>query len=399
MSLAFGRHAMSIPGPSVIPDRVLQAMHIPAPNIYEGKLVDLTHSLLPDLKKMARTEGDVAIYISNGHGAWEASLANTLEAGDRVLVLYTGRFGRGWAEMAMSLGVDVQSMDFGTALPVDAEAVAETLRADTDHSIKAVLTVHTDTASSVRNDIPALRAAMTEAGHPALLMVDCIASLACEPFEMDDWGVDVMVAGCQKGLMTPPGLGFVFLNEKAKAARNRLTRVSGYWDWVPRIQPNLYYQFFGGTAPTHHLFGLREALTMLLEEEGLEAVWSRHALFARTIWAAIDTWAEGGNLSCNVVDPAHRSIAVTSVQTGEDEAGRLRRWCEDEAGLTLGIGLGLEAPDSHPGDSLFRIGHMGHLSPPMILGTLGTIDAGLKTLGISHGNGAVEAAIRTLSAG
>ncbi len=394
MTLSRGRDLFAIPGPSTIPDRVLRAMHRATPNIYEGELIGLTETVTADLKRLARTEAQAAIYICNGHGAWEAAIANTLAPGDRVLVPATGRFAKGWADMAARLGIETEILDFGTAAPADPAAITTVLKADP--AIRAVLAVHTDTSSSVLNDIPAIRAAIDAANHPALLMADCIASFACDRFEMDAWGVDLAVTACQKGLMTPPGLGFVFAGDKALAARRALLGVSPYWDILPRVEPAIFYQRFCGTAPTHHLYGLREALDMILEE-GLEAVWTRHATFARLIHAAVDRWAETGDLRLNVPDPAHRSNAVTTIRTAPGDGDRLRAWCDAEAGLTLGVGLGLEGPGSGTGDDIFRIGHMGHLNPPMILGTLAVTEAGLKALGIPHGEGAVEVAARLLA--
>ena len=242
MSLANGRSYLAIPGPSVIPDAVLRAMHRASPNIYEGELHDLTNSLIPDLKAVAMTDQNVAIYIGNGHAAWEAALANTLTAGDTVLVLATGRFCIGWGEMAADMGIKVQTIDCGDAAPIDLEQVEGALRADTGRKIKAILTVHVDTSTSVKNDIAGLRCVLDAAGHDALLMADCIASLGCDQFEMDAWGVDVMVSACQKGLMTPAGISFVWYNAKADAVRP--ARVSRYWDWQPRSRPELYYDFF-----------------------------------------------------------------------------------------------------------------------------------------------------------
>ena len=301
MSLSFGRDLLAIPGPSVTPDRVLRAMHRAPPNIYEGELIALTERVIADLKRVARTEHSVAIYIGNGHAGWEAALANVLAPGDFALVIATGRFGLGWAEMARRMGVEVEVMDFGFRAPADPERVEARLRADGGRRIKAVLTVQTDTASSVRNDVPALRAAIDAAGHPALLMVDCIACLGCDVFEMDAWGVDVMVAACQKGLMTPPGVAFTWHGPKAEAAR--VDPRSSYWDWGPRIRPDAYYKLFCGTAPTHHLYGLREALAMILDEEGLERTWARHATFAGAVWAAVEAWGAGGALALNIADP------------------------------------------------------------------------------------------------
>ncbi len=393
MSLSHGRDLLAIPGPSVIPDRVLRAMHRAAPNIYDGALVDLTRGVIADLRRVARTSGAVAIYIGNGHAGWEAAIANILSPGDKALVIATGRFALGWAQMAARMGVDVEILDFGFRAALEPQRVADRLRADKAHAIKAVLTVQTDTASSVRNDIPALRAAMDAAGHPALLAVDCIACLACDPFEMDAYGVDVMVAACQKGLMTPPGLAFTWHGPKAEAAR--VDARSAYWDWGPRTQGEAFYQLFCGTAPTHHLYGVREALDMILKDEGLEAVWARHAVFARAVWAAVEAWGTHGALALNIAEPELRSHAVTTIRTAPNAAASLRDWCEHTAGLTLGIGL---ASDGQQADSLFRIGHMGHLNPPMLLGALATIDAGLKACGIAHGPGALEAASGVIAA-
>ncbi|MEH6361382.1 MAG: aminotransferase class V-fold PLP-dependent enzyme, partial [Amylibacter sp.] len=393
MSLNYGRHLMAIPGPSVIPDRVLNAMHQPSPNIYEGALIDLALSLYPDLQTVARTKAKVAIYIANGHGAWEAAITNTLSRGDKVLVLGTGRFAIGWGDWGRTTGIETTVIDFGMSSPADPAKLEQALKADKNHEYKAVFVTQTDTASSVKNDIPALRKAIDTSGHPALFMVDCIASLGCERFEMDKWGVDLMVSGCQKGLMTPPGLSFIFANERALEARKSADLATSYWDWVPRFNPEGIYQNFAGTAPTHHLFGLREALNMLVHEEGVEAAWARQKLFARAIWAAIEAWgANGGDLKLNVSDPANRSRAVTCILTSNGNGTRIRKWCEETAGLTLGIGLGAAVPRSPEWHNNFRIGHMGHLNVPMVMGMLGTIDSALKALEIPHGDGALNAA-------
>jgi alanine-glyoxylate transaminase/serine-glyoxylate transaminase/serine-pyruvate transaminase len=384
MSLANGRSYLAIPGPSVMPDAVLRAMHRASPNIYEGELHDLTNSLIPDLKAVAMTTQNVAIYIGNGHAAWEAALANTVSAGDTVLVLATGRFCIGWGEMATDLGITVQTIDYGNENPIDMMQVEEALRADTHGKIKAVLAVHVDTSTSVKNDIGGLRRVLDAVGHDALLMADCIASLGCDKFEMDAWGVDVMVAACQKGLMTPAGISFVWFNAKADAARP--ARVSRYWDWRARTDPEFYFQYFNGTAPTHHLYGLRTALDMI-KAEGLDAVFARHAVLAQAVWAAFDCWATAGPFRLNVADPGHRSHAVTSVIAGSPNGDVLRGWCEQKAGLTLGIGLGRS-----PADGYFRIGHMGHVNAQMIMAVLGTIQSGLIATGIDHGAGALDAA-------
>lgn len=388
---ANGLSYLAIPGPSVMPDRVLRAMHRAAPNIYTGELHDITRSLIPDLKAIAGTEHNVAIYIANGHGTWEAALSNVIGEGDTVLVLATGRFCIGWGEMAQSLGANVETLDFGNSDAIDPAQVEAALRADTEGRIKAVLTVLVDTSTGVLNDIKGLRSVMDATGHGALLMCDCIASMGCDAFYMDDWGVDIAISASQKGLMTPPGLGFVWFNDKADAARGRMARVSRYWDWRPRVSAEEYWMLFDGTAPTHHLYGLREALDMIAEE-GLENVFARHDGLARAIWAAIDVWSSAGPLEINVAEPVARSRAVTSLKLGEGQADALRKWCEEKMGVTLGIGLGRT-----PASDYFRLGHMGHVNGHMVLGLLGTIDAGFKALDIAHGAGALDAAARVLA--
>lgn len=397
MTLSNGRSYLAIPGPSVMPDRVLREMHRGAPNIYEGEVVDMTAGLIDDLKRVAGTRHNATIYIGNGHAAWEAALSNVVAPGEKVLVPATGLFGMGWAEMARGIGAEVEVVDFGLKDGMDLARVQEVLAADTAHEIKAVLGVHVDTSTSLKTDVPGLRAAMDAAEHPALLMADCIASLGCDRFEMDAWGVDVMVAASQKGLMVPPGMGFVFFNDKAASVRAAMPRVSRYWDWAPRAEPEAFYQFFGGTAPTHHLYGLRAALDMIVREEGLEAVWARHETLARAIWAAVEAWGQGGPIALNVADPAKRSHAVTSLHMGAPHGTDLRRWTETNAGVTLGIGLGMSNAEDPHGDGYFRFGHMGHVNAHMVLGMLSTVQAGMKALGIPFGDGALDAAVEVVS--
>ncbi|WP_171173597.1 alanine--glyoxylate aminotransferase family protein [Ruegeria sp. HKCCD8929] len=395
-TLAHGRGYLAIPGPSVMPDAVLQAMHRAAPNIYAGELVEMMPGLTADLKRVARTQHQVAIYIANGHGAWEAALANVIAPSETVLVPASGRFAHGWAEMARGIGAEAELIDFGKSAPWDMDRIAQALRADTGHRFKAVLAVHTDTSSSVRNDIPALRALLDELDHPALLMADCIASLGCERFEMDAWGVDVTVTGSQKGLMVPPGVSFVFFNDKAAAKRAAMPRVSHYWDWAPRAHPDDFYQYFGGTAPTHHLYGLRAALDMI-HTEGVENIWARHQQLAEAIWAACEVWGETGDLCLNVADRSYRSHAVTALRLESRKGTALREWTDAHLGLTLGIGLGMAAPDDPNRDAYFRLGHMGHLNGHMVLGLLGGVEAGLTALDIPHGKGALEAAAAVIA--
>ena len=398
MSLNTGVNYLAIPGPSVIPDAVLRAMHRASPNIYEGELVDLTYNLIPRLKNVARTSGHVAIYICNGHGTWEASLANMANRGDRVLVASTGRFAHGWAQTAKSMGIDVDLIEFGNAAPVDPDQIETKLRGFAADHYRAVLLTHVDTSSSVRNDVAAVRRAIDASGSSALLAVDCVASLGCDRFEMDAWGADVMISASQKGLMVPAGVGFVYFNDRAAQRQKTLDYVSWYWDWAPRVKPELYYQLFCGTAPTHHLYGLDAALGMI-EAEGLENVWHRHKVLANAIWAAIDQWGTKGAMRMNIADPALRSHAVTALHLGGPDGLNLRRWTQDTAGLTLGIGLGMSTPDDPKGDGFLRFGHMGHVNAQMIMGLLGTVQAGLCALEIPHGSGAVDAAAGIIARG
>lgn len=397
MTLANGRRYLAIPGPSVVPDRVLAAMHQAAPNIYEGALPDMVATLWPDLRQLAGTTGAVATYIANGHAAWEAANANLFSRGDKALVLATGVFGHGWAHSARALGIDVEVLDFNRA-PADMNQIEQALRADKTHKIKAVLTTQVDTASTVKTDIPALRAAMDAAGHPALLAVDCVASMGCDEFRMDDWGVDVTVAASQKGLMTPPGMGFLWFNDKARAASLGADLRTPYWDWTPRADAAEFWQLWCGTAPTHHLFGLRQALTMILHEEGLAAVWARHRALSAAVWAAFDTWGAGNPaIALHVSDPAHRARAVTAARFGAPDATRLRQWSEAKAGVTFGIGLGMATPEDPECTANLRVAHMGHVNAHMTLGALAVLETGLIALNIPHGPGAVTAAAQVLA--
>ncbi|MBD3662798.1 aminotransferase class V-fold PLP-dependent enzyme [Sulfitobacter sp. TSTF-M16] len=397
-SLAHGRSYLAIPGPSVMPDEVLRAMHRAAPNIYSGALIDMMPGLLADVRRVARTKHHVAMYIGNGHAVWEASLANVVGPGDSVLVPSTGHFGTSWAGMAESLGVTAHVLDFGKRAPMDLERVADTLAADKAHEIKAVLAVHVDTSTSVRNDIAGLRQVLDAADHPALLMVDCIASMGCDAFEMDAWGVDVAMTACQKGLMVPPGVGFVFFNDRAAARRAEMARVSSYWDWTPRAHADSFWQYHCGTAPTQHMYGLRTALDMI-HAEGIENVWHRHEVLAEAIWVACEAWGKTGPFELNIIERAHRSRAVTALRLQAPYATALREWTQSRIGLTLGIGLGMVASDDPNWHGFFRLGHMGHVNGQMIMGLLGGMQAGLRALDIPHGEGALDAAAEVIARG
>jgi alanine-glyoxylate transaminase/serine-glyoxylate transaminase/serine-pyruvate transaminase len=386
MTVRGGREFLAIPGPTTVPDEVLQAMHRPAVDIYSGPLIALTDSLFADLGKLFRTAGRTYVYIANGHGAWEAALTNVLSRGDKVLVLESGRFARAWGEAAAKLGCEVETLAGASRRAVRPADVEARLRADQAGRIKAILAAQIDTASGVVNDIAAIGKAIKAARHDALFMVDAVASLGCVPFEMDAWGVDVAMSGSQKGLMTPPGLSFVAAGPRARAVHETAGLRTPYWDWTAR-EGDAHYQKYAGTPPEHLMFALRRALDMLLAE-GLENVFLRHRLLAEAVRRAVDVWAEGQAIGFNVVEPSERSDTVTTVLMGNGRDPRpLVDYCNKKCGVVLGIGIG------DLSGKAFRIAHMGHVNAPMVLGTLGVIEVGLKALGIPHGSGGAQAAI------
>ena len=385
MTVAKGREFLSIPGPTNVPDAVLAAMQRPAIDIYSGDMLAITDTCLEDLRSLFRTKGKVYIYAANGHGGWEAAVSNVLSRGDTVLALESGRFATGWGEMAKMMGAEVEVLKGDWRRAVDPAAVEERLERDTGHRIKAVLLVQIDTASGVVNDVPAIRRAMTAARHPALLMVDTVASLGCMEFNMDGWGVDVAMAGSQKGLMTPPGLAFVAANDRARAVHKTAGLRTFYWDWSLR-EGEIHYQKYCGTPPEHLLFGLRKALD-LLKEEGLANAIRRHALLAGATRAAVAKWAEGQVLAFNISNPAERANSITNILVDGRNPRPLLAYTRDKCGVVLGVGLGeLE-------DRAFRIAHMGHTNAPMVLGTLGAVEMGLQALAIPHGSGGTQAAV------
>jgi alanine-glyoxylate transaminase / serine-glyoxylate transaminase / serine-pyruvate transaminase len=389
MAVRAGREFLAIPGPTTMPDEVLQAMHRPALDIYSDQMRQLTESLLGDLSRLFATKGHCYIYIANGHGAWEAAISNVLSRGDKVLVLASGRFAVGWGNAAAAMGADVEVLKGDWRRAVRPAEVEARLKQDKDHTIKAILVAQIDTASGTVNDIEAIGKAIKSAGHPALFMVDAVASLGCMPFQMDAWGIDVAMSGSQKGLMTPPGLSFCAVNDRARHAHKTAGMRTPYWDWTERdLAEN--YRKYGGTAPVHLLFALRQAIDMLFDE-GLENAFLRHHLLAEAVRRAVAVWAEGQVLGFNIAEPAERSDTVTTVvmSNGHDPAA-LQRYCNEKCGVVLGVGIGELQGQA------FRIAHMGHVNAPMILGTLGVIEVGLQALNIPHGKGGTEAAINWL---
>ena len=389
MSVRAGREFLAIPGPTTVPDEVLRAMHRPAVDIYSETMLALTDSLLRDVARVFNTTGRAYIYISNGHGAWEATVTNVLSKGDKILVLESGRFAINWGESARRMGVEVEVLKGNLRRAVQPADVEARLKADKGATIKAILVAQIDTATGVVNDIPAISQAIRAANHDALLMVDAVASLGCVPFDMDAWGVDVAMSGSQKGLMTPPGLGFVAANARAREIHKSAGLRTPYWDWTDR-EGDVSYQKWCGTPPEHLLFGLRQALDMLFAE-GLENVYRRHRLLAEAVRRAVGVWSEREAIGFNVIEPGERSDTVTAVLLNSDDPQRLRAYCDKNCGVILGNAIGDLTGKA------FRIAHMGYVNAPMILGTLSVVEVALGALGIPHSKGGVQAAIDWLS--
>src|SRR5215471_3400392 len=339
MVVRAGREFLAIPGPTTVPDEVLSAMHRPAVDIYAGPLLALTDGLLADISRLFRTSGRSYIYIANGHGAWEAALTNVLSKGDKILVLESGRFAMGWGNAAAFLGVEVEVLKGDWRRAVRPAEVEARLREDRAGQIKAILVAHVDTFSGVVNDIEAIGKAIKAAGHDALLLVDAVASLGCVPFEMDAWGVDVAMSGSQKGLMTPPGLGFVAVNERARMSHKRAGLRTPYWDWTAR-DGHVHYQRYAGTPPEHLLFALRAALDMIFAE-GLNEVFRRHRLLAEAVRRAVTEWVKGEAFDFNITTPSERSDTVTTIVMADGrDPGPLQDYCNAKCGVVLGAGFG-----------------------------------------------------------
>jgi alanine-glyoxylate transaminase / serine-glyoxylate transaminase / serine-pyruvate transaminase len=388
MTVRGGRELLASPGPTNIPDEVLRAMHRPAVEIYSKPLVAMTDGLLRDLSRLFRTAGRSYIYIANGHGAWEAALTNVLSKGDKVLVLESGKFALDWGDAAARLGAEVEVVPSDWRHAIPPEEIERRLRADKGNTIKAILAVHVETSSSLLTDIAGIGQAIKSAGHDALLMVDAVASLGCVPFEMDAWGVDVAMSGSQKGLMAPPGLGFVAANERAREAHRKAGLRTPYWDWTAR-DGDLHYVKYAGTPPMQMMFAMREALDILFAE-GLDGVFLRHRLLAQAVRSAIAVWSKSETMDFYVAEQDARSDAVTTIVTEGWNPEALREYCNVKCGVTLGRGLG------RLNGKAFRIAHMGYINAPMVLGALGVVEMGLRALGVAHGAGGVQAAVEYL---
>ena len=386
MSLKRGRKFLNTPGPTNVPDRVLNAMHRQTLDLSDADFLDVSKSCFLDMRDVIRTKGEIFLYASNGHGAWEASLANVFSPGDLVLVPESGNFSKSWSTMAEALHLKVETIPGDWRRALRPEAVEARLKQDKKAEIKGVLLVHTDTATGITSDIPAVRAAMDAAGHPALLLVDTVAALGTVDYRMDEWGIDVTVSASQKGMMMPPGLGIVAANDKAVEAAKKSTMPRHYWDWKTRMEA-AHYRKFCGTAPQLMVFGMREALNMLFEE-GLETVFERHRVLAGATHAAVEVWGQAGALYLNATEPRERSVGVTTIRTADGiDANELRVVCRDEMMAGLGGGLG-----DFDGKA-FRIAHMGDTNAPMLYGALGAVESTLAYLNIPYASGGVTAAV------
>jgi alanine-glyoxylate transaminase/serine-glyoxylate transaminase/serine-pyruvate transaminase len=386
MSLRSGRHFLQIPGPTNVPDRVLRAIDRPTVDHRSRDFARLGRDVLEGMQRIFKTRGHVFIYPASGTGAWEAALVNTLSPGDRVLMFETGHFATLWRAMATRFGLDIDFVAGDWRHGVDPDLVAERLSDDRERRIKAVLVVHNETSTGVASRIPLVRRAIDLAEHPALLMVDTISSLGSMDYRPDEWGVDVTVAGSQKGLMLPPGLSFNAVSERAfEASRsNRLMR--SYWDWSEMHKHNPA-GFFPYTPGTNLLFGLREAVAML-EEEGLDNVFARHARHAEAARRAVRAW--GLDILCANPQEYSNSLTAVVMPAGHD-ADRLRQVILDRCDMSLGAGLGKLA------GKVFRIGHLGDFNDLMLMGTLAGVEIGLQAAGVPHQPNGVRAAIDFLA--
>lgn len=386
-----GRRLLISPGPTPIPDAVLHAMSQQPLDHGDPRLDQLIAACERGLKRLLQTEAaEVFMYASNGHGVWEAVVENLLDRGQAVLVPGTGHFSEQWALQTEALGRTVVRTPWREGWPIDPAEVEQVLRDDKQHAIKAVFAVHTDTSSGVSNDIAAIRRAIDAARHPALLVADVVASLGAAPFAMDELGVDVSLGASQKGLMCPPGAGFVAVNARAFAAAEGNPAPRFYWDWVRR-RSEINYRKFCGTAPQNLLMGMEAALELIFEE-GLDAVFRRHAQLARAVHAAVQAWSEAGALGFFAQDPACRSVSVTTVTVpAGTDVDALRKVARERFQVAMAGALG---PLTGRG---FRIAHLGDSNPAITLGALAGIEAALRVQGIPTGEKGLSQAVAALA--
>ena len=388
-----GHRSLHSPGPTRVPDEVLHAMSRQPMDLADPRVDQVIAACEAGLKRLLQTtSAKVFMYAANGHGAWEAVIANLIAPGQTVLVPGTGHFSESWAVQTEALGGKVVRTACVEGYALDTDAVERVLRADTGHEIVAVFAVHTDTASSLSSDLTALRAAMNAAGHPALLVVDVVASLGAAPFAMDASGANVVLGASQKGLMVHPGLCFVAADEAAMAVAARNPAPRFYWDWRLRDSP-LSYRKFCGTPPQGLVMGLEASLALIFSE-GLEQVFARHRLNANAVHAAVARWSEGGALQFFGHIPASRSVSVTTVQVAPGiNPEAMRAVAREQFQVAIAGGLGPLAGRA------FRIGHLGDMNAAMILGCLGGVEAAMTVCGVPFGRGGVEQAVACLARG
>jgi len=384
-----GRQFFANPGPTNIPDSVLHAVAHVTVDFNDPAFLGVYDACVAGLKRVLKTEQELFFYTASGHGAWEASLVNLLSAGDHVLVLETGYFSESWAKMAADLGIEVRTLAADWRRGIDMAALRAALAEDSGHRIKAVCVVHNETATGMMIPLPEVRAALDATGHPALFLADTISSLGSLDFRMDEWGVDICVGGSQKGLMLPTGMSFTGVSAKAMAAHATSTLPKHYFNWTNMLARR--HRSFVGTVPTSFFYGLRESLRLIEQEEGLENVIARHTRLARAVRAAVQHWSgnAGPTLFCQNPDRYSDSVTAVLMPDGQD-AEALRALCLQRFNVSLGAGLGPLR------GRVFRIGHLGDLNEPMVLGTLATVELAMGMLGTPHAPGGVGAAIAAL---
>ncbi|WP_315741906.1 MULTISPECIES: alanine--glyoxylate aminotransferase family protein [unclassified Bradyrhizobium] len=380
-----GRHFLNIPGPSPVPERVLRAMDMPVIDHRSAEFAALGKAVLDGSKAIFKTSSDVIIFPSSGTGAWEAAIVNTLSPGDKVLMVETGHFATLWRQMAARWGIEVDFIPGDWRRGVDPAMIEEKLTQDKAHAFKAVMVVHNETSTGATSRIGEVRAAIDRAKHPALLMVDTISGLGSADFRFDEWQVDVAVSSSQKGFMLPPGLGFNAISAKARAAAKTNKMPRSYWDWEEMLKPNAN-GFFPYTPATNLLYGLREAIAMLLEE-GLDQVFARHQRLAAATRAAVNHW--GLEVLCQ--EPKDFSPVLTAVQMPPGyDADQFRKVVLDNYNMSLGSGL------SKVAGKVFRIGHLGECNELTLLAALTGVEMGLRVAGVPHRSGGVDAAMKLL---
>ncbi|PCH81091.1 MAG: aminotransferase [Hyphomicrobiales bacterium] len=383
-----GRAFLHTPGPTHIPDSVLNAMHRQSMDLGDPKFSNACDDIVARLKPLFGTDGDVYIYAANGHGGWEAILTNVFSPGDKILLIETGFFSEDWRDHAREIGLDVETISADWRSGVDPQLIADHLARDVDREIKAVLLTHVDTAAGLVTEIAPVREAIDSCNHPALLLVDGVASIGTMPFHMDNMGVDIAITATQKALMGPPGIALIGVGKQLHSHNREGGYPRRYWDWRKRNGPSNYAQF-GGTGPLQTLFALQQAL-VLMEAEGFDNIFSRHARIANAVHAAVEIWAGSGDLQFNVPNRIERAPAVTTILTPEGyDSEKLRGHLRSSLSVSVGGGLGKLFGKA------FRIGHMGDMNEPMILGCLCSVEMALNECGLAHGKGGVTAAIES----